>query len=428
MLKQYHRRFIWLNMSIVGVVFALMLVLISVYLYHSYYDALRTTMSEVIKPLSSSSVSGGERLSESRSSPKDREKKSASTGEGTSSLTSEERIGINTVFYDADSGEITLLSRTLVFDKEILAQAIPEIAAQDDSFGVLKKYNMIYYCSGGNGDYRIAVTTTTYILEPMVQLVLLFTGIFALVMVLFYFISRRLAILAGQPLERAMEREKRFIADVSHDLKTPLTVILANGDILQSNAQASVGEQMQWIDSTQRAAHKMQRMVNELLTLSNIESPERVVQMEPVDFSEVAEKSLLQMESVAYDRGIALENRIQARVQIRANPDYLQRVVDSLIENALKYEPNGGSVHVCLQTQKGYAIFTVTNPHGVIAPEDLPHIFERFYRADKARSFGESHGLGLTIAKSMTEKMNGAIRAESSPETGTCFSLRFKCL
>ncbi|MCD7786395.1 MAG: hypothetical protein LUG87_01755 [Oscillospiraceae bacterium] len=75
MLKQYHRRFIWLNMSIVGVVFALMLVLISVYLYHSYYDALRTTMSEVIKPLSSSSVSGGERLSESRSSPKDREKK-----------------------------------------------------------------------------------------------------------------------------------------------------------------------------------------------------------------------------------------------------------------------------------------------------------------------------------------------------------------
>ncbi len=427
MLKSYHRRFIWLNMCIVGVVLAFILVFISIYLYNDYYDALQTTMTEVVKPLSSSSVSGVERISDSKSLPKDREKKSSAASQSTSSLTSEQRSGINTVFYDADSGEITLLSKTLVFDRDILAQAVPEIVEQSDSFGVLKKYNMIYYRSGGSGDYRIAVTNTSYILEPMAQLVLLFTGIFALVMVLFYFISRRLAILAGQPLESAMEREKRFIADVSHDLKTPLTVILANGDILQSNAQATVGEQMQWIDSTQRAAHEMQRMVNELLTLSNVESPEMTVQTESVDFSEVAEKSILQMESVAYDRGISLESRLQENVQIRANQDYLQRVVDSLIENALKYEPSGGSVRVSLQAQKGYAIFTVTNPHSVIAPEDLPHIFERFYRADKARSPGESHGLGLTIAKSMTEKMNGTLRAESSKEAGTSFILRFKC-
>ncbi|MCD8066630.1 MAG: HAMP domain-containing histidine kinase [Oscillospiraceae bacterium] len=427
MLKSYHRRFIWLNMCIVGVVLAFILVFISIYLYNDYYDALQTTMTEVVKPLSSSSVSGAERISDSKSLPKDKEKKSSAASQSTSSLTSEQRSGINTVFYDSDSGEITLLSKTLVFDRDILAQAVPEIVEQADSFGVLKKYNMIYYRSGSSGDYRIAVTNTSYILEPMAQLVLLFTGIFALVMVLFYFISRRLAILAGQPLESAMEREKRFIADVSHDLKTPLTVILANGDILQSNAQAAVGEQMQWIDSTQRAAHEMQRMVNELLTLSNVESPEMTVETESVNFSEVAEKSILQMESVAYDRAIALESRLQENMQIRANQDYLQRVVDSLIENALKYEPSGGSVRVSLQAQKGYAVFTVTNPHSVIAPEDLPHIFERFYRADKARSPGESHGLGLTIAKSMTEKMNGTLRAESSKEAGTSFILRFRC-
>ncbi|MCD8017375.1 MAG: HAMP domain-containing histidine kinase [Oscillospiraceae bacterium] len=427
MLKSYHRRFIWLNMCIVGVVLAFILVFISIYLYNDYYDALQMTMTEVVKPLSSSSVSGVERISDSKSLPKDREKKSSVASQSTSSLTSEQRSGINTVFYDSDSGEITLLSKTLVFDRDILAQAIPEIVEQSDSFGILKKYNMIYYRSGGSGDYRIAVTNTSYILEPMAQLVLLFTGIFALVMVLFYFISRRLAILAGQPLESAIEREKRFIADVSHDLKTPLTVILANGDILQSNAQATVGEQMQWIDSTQRAAHEMQRMVNELLTLSNVESPEMTVQTESVNFSEVAEKSILQMESVAYDRAIALESRLQENMQIRANQDYLQRVVDSLIENALKYEPSGGSVRVSLLAQRGYAVFTVTNPHSVIAPEDLPHIFERFYRADKARSPGESHGLGLTIAKSMTEKMNGTLRAESSKEAGTSFILRFRC-
>ncbi len=426
MLKRYHRRFIWLNMSIVGVVFALILICISIYLYHDYYDALQSTMTEIVKPLSTSSASDGERISDSRSLPK--EKKSSSTAKSTSSLTSEERSGINTVFYTVSSGEITLISKNLVFDKDVIAQAIPEIVEQDDSFGVLDEYDMIYYRSGGNGDYKIAITSTWYILEPMVQLVLLFTGIFVLTMVLFYFISRHLAFLAGQPLESAIEREKRFVADVSHDLKTPLTVILANGDILQSNAQALVGEQMQWIDSTQRAAHEMQQMVNELLTLSHVESPEMTVQMTNVEFSEVVEKSILQMESVAYDRDITLESQLQESVQIRANQDYLQRVVDSLIENALKYEPSGGSVHVRLLSQKGYAIFTVANPHSVIAPEDLPHIFERFYRADKVRNLGESHGLGLTIAKGMTEKMNGTIQAESSPKTGTCFSLRFKCL
>ena len=120
---------------------------------------------------------------------------------------------------------------------------------------------------------------------------------------------------------------------------------------------------------------------------------------------------------------IASDPALQA-VFVEGDAGYLTRITSSLIENAVKYEPSGGEVRVRLAAEKNAAVYTVTNPGSCIAEADLPHIFERFYRADRARQ-GDGFGLGLAIAKEMTESMGGAITAESAAETGTCFRARF---
>ncbi|MCD8098178.1 MAG: HAMP domain-containing histidine kinase [Lachnospiraceae bacterium] len=454
MLRQYRRRFIILNMCIVGSILLLVFVCLGVCMYHDYYDALENTLTEVVKPISMLSDRAddllvGETDSDmagaddekpkpetetppdvadidsrpGRSNPPDMREKSGIT---TSELSAEERKGITTAFYDVEDEKMTVLSRNPVFSDDVLIQVIPVILAQEESFGTLRAYGMIYYYSGGEGgSYKIAVTRTWYIWESMLEFMLMLIVVFLLVMLIFYFISRRLAGFAAQPVEASNAREKRFIADVSHDLKTPLTVILANSSILQSNASSTVEEQMKWVESTQQATRDMQGIVEELLTISSVESLETALQMTSVDFSAAAERCALQMESVAYERGVVLDTQIEEELWVQANQDYLQRVIGSLMENALKHEPDGGSISAQLAAEAGHVVFTVSNPHGFIAPEDMPHIFERFYRADKTRT-GEGHGLGLAIAKSMTEAMGGTLLVHSSEETGTSFVLRLK--
>lgn len=441
MLKQYRRQFILLNMCLIGIILFLMLSVVGIYICHDYYDELRTTMSEVIKPLSSPASSSINTASSSQKKRTDTTKqepeKKNSSGSKTnnsnkdrdnkqSNLSSKERKGINTVFYTQKSGDISILSNELIFDEDTIAKVIPIIINQEENFGILYHYNMIYYCSGGEEVSKIAITTISYLGESIIKLGLILFSVFVVSMILLYFISCKISFLAIKPLDDAMIREKQFITDASHDLKTPLTVILANNNILQSNPQASVAEQMKWIDSTATAAHNMQTLVNNLLTLSQIESSESILEMEIINISDIVEKAVLQMESIAYDNEIELTSEIESNIHIRANCNYFLHIVSSLIENALKYEPKHGHVLVHLSSKKGAAILTVTNLNSVIPAEDLPHIFERFYRVDKTREAANSYGLGLAITKRITESMNGTIRVTSNIENGTEFSIRFK--
>lgn len=421
MLKRYRRQFILLELSLIGSVLALVLILVGVYMYHDYREELKNTMDEVVRPLRSSMFYGFEMERPPWEEAPDGPGRAPDDAGGPGS-----RKGIDTVFYMPGSGQIAVLSDDPLFDAETIAEAIPAIVRLEESFGTLREYGMIYYRSGGGGIYKIAIASTSYLRQSMTDLTLILAGIFFASMVLFYFISRRISLLAIRPLEEAMVREKQFVADASHDLKTPLTVILANSSILQSNPQSTVGQQMKWIDSTVSAAHNMRSMVNSLLTLSGVEASESTIELERVNLSDAAEQAILQMEGVAYDSGIELESEIESGIYIRGSRDYALQIVSSLIENALKYEPRHGSVSVRLRSERGQAVLTVANPNSVIAPEDLPHIFDRFYRADKTRDARGGHGLGLAIAKRMTEAMGAKISAASSDKAGTCFTVTYE--
>lgn len=222
-----------------------------------------------------------------------------------------------------------------------------------------------------------------------------------------------------------MARERQFVADASHDLKTPLSVILANNSILMENPDATVGSLERWTSSTQAAARNMQQMIGEMLTLADAEREDAPLAMETLDAAEVIMRAVLQLESVAYEKGVTLESDLPDELALRSNEDYLQRIATSLVENAIKYEPAGGTVTVCLVQRDQGAVLTVTNQHATIDEADLPHIFERFYRADKSRhdSKAGGHGLGLAITRQMVLRLGGQIEARSSAEKGTTFTV-----
>ncbi len=412
MLKEYQRKFVSLNILLVGTVLLLTLTSVGILMHHSYWEELRTTMSQVLRPLDAFPQGpGGQPFPGPPDRDEDRDRNHKS---------------ILTVFYDRKADAISILSQDQYLDEELVSAAARAAAGMKEPFGTLDGYDLIYYRSESGGLCKIALTDVQYIRASMTTLVLYLSLIFAAAMVLFYFISRYISKLAVKPLEEAWTREKQFVADVSHDLKTPLTVILANNSILRAEPEPSAQERRRWLDSTEAAAESMRELVNEMLTLSEMDAAGAAVAKERVDFSAIVRKALLQMESVAYDRGIALEESVAEAVMVEGNTEYLRRITASLIENALKYEPQGGKVTVSLGVLRGRAALSVRNLGAFISPEELPHIFERFYRTDKSRGAQAGHGLGLAIVKRMAELMGGHIQVESRPGDGTAFHVSFE--
>ena len=329
------------------------------------------------------------------------------------------RKDIAAVVYDPESDSTAVVSAAAELDDDTLETVLPVIAAQDEDFGTLADYGLIYYRSSGGAE-AIALTDTGYIGSSMADLGLTLAAVWLCAMACFLAVSIWLSKLAVRPMEQSVEREKQFVADVSHDLKTPLAVIAANNSILLEDPEAPVGTLRRWVDSTGQAARQMQGLVDEMLTLAAAQRGNETPPV-PVNLSDVVEKAALQLESVAYEKQVTLETEIAAHVTVLGNTEALQRIAASLMENAIKYEPSGGSVAVRLTSAKRQVRLKVRNGGAIIPPETLPHVFDRFYRGEKSRSPVEGHGLGLTIVKQLTENLGGSITVRSSETEGTVF-------
>ena len=228
----------------------------------------------------------------------------------------------------------------------------------------------------------------------------------------------------GLPVARAWDQQQRFVADASHELKTPLTVILANTSILRAHPERSVTSQSQWIESTQSEAERMQELVRDMLDLARPEHAETVREHARVDLTDLVEGGLLQFESVAFERNVSLASDIDRDVSVTGDAARLRRLVTTLLDNACKYVEKGGRIAVTLRQTARRIELHVHNTGTVIAEEDLPHVFDRFYRADKARTRSEgSYGLGLAIAREIAEEHGGSIAAASDETNGTTFTV-----
>ena len=233
----------------------------------------------------------------------------------------------------------------------------------------------------------------------------------AVILIISIFISRW----AVRPIEENLEQQKHFIANVSHDLKTPITVMMANNSILSKDANR---EQKQWIESNQNEANKMLKLVNSMLDL--IKSGVKGGKREKLNLSEIVEAESLSFESLAYDQKITYNTHIEKDIRITAIKEDIVKLIASLIDNAFKHAANADTITITLKGNK----FTVNNKKTHINKEDLNHIFDRFYIADKSRS-NKSHGLGLAIAYELANKNKAKLSATSNKSDGTTFTIVF---
>lgn len=325
--------------------------------------------------------------------------------------------------YDSYSGQTTLSSTELEHMNKKAFAAAASTGRIDDMYYKKETFfgkNLTVVA------YTNAYPTRSAILSTVTWCATLFCGS----MVVLFLISCVLAKLAVRPVQKAWTQQQQFLADASHELKTPLTVILANNDILLAHQKDTVQAQSKWVESTKAEATHMKNLVNSLLYLARSDASQSTPVMSAVPLGEITMNIALQFEPVAFDKGLELDyTDIDTTIRIEGDATKLNQLLHILVDNACKYGKGGGTVDLHLQRNNGGARLMVHNGGKPIDPEDLPHIFERFYRSDKARTQKNQeggYGLGLAIAKSIVEDHHGKISVTSTKESGTTFTVQFK--
>ena len=216
---------------------------------------------------------------------------------------------------------------------------------------------------------------------------------------------------ATRPVEKAWKQQRQFLSDASHELKTPLTVILSNAELLEQTELPD--KPARWTDNILSEAGRMRSLVEEMLTLARADNMVRTAVMAEVSLSDVAADCALAFEPVAFEAGKPLEYQIADGTLVLGDGDKLRQLISILLDNAIKYGADGGTITLSLQKTDRQARLTVSNPGDPIPPEQLGRLFERFYRADVSRGEKSGFGLGLPIARTIAEVHNGTLRAES---------------
>lgn len=233
-------------------------------------------------------------------------------------------------------------------------------------------------------------------------------------------LSFLLARWAVRPVEVAWNQQRQFVADASHELKTPLTVILTNAELLRMPGRGPE-EQKRLSESILTMSHQMRGLVESLLELARVDNGTAKLSFSELDLSTLVEEGLLPFEPVYFEKELQLESRVVPGLRVRGSESHLRQVLDILLDNAAKYCTPGGAVKVELKRQGSHCVLSVSNPGEEISREDLKNIFKRFYRIDKARTGNHSYGLGLSIAESIVQGHGGKIWAESKAGVNTFF-------
>jgi len=218
-------------------------------------------------------------------------------------------------------------------------------------------------------------------------------------------------------LDRLTRSRRQMTADIAHDLRNPLTVI---GGYIESMREGVLKPTPERLDAIQTEVQHLQRLVEDLRILSQAEAGELRLDLEPVSMAALADRMIQSYRPLADKQGVILTTDIRTDLpHINADPDRLAQVLGNLITNSLRYTPRGGRITLEAAQVQNDLILTVNDNGRGIPPESLPHVFDRFYRADQARTHADGSGLGLAIAKSIIEAHGGTISAGSQPGAGT---------
>jgi heavy metal sensor kinase len=223
-------------------------------------------------------------------------------------------------------------------------------------------------------------------------------------------------------LEAAFAQQKQFASDAAHELRTPVTVMLTQTQTAL-NRERSAEDYRQTVEACQRAAQRMRRLIESLLELTRFDAGQEVLKRVRFDFSKAVSDSLEMVQTLADEKQVKVFAELEA-LEIMGDPERLAQVVTNLLTNAIQYNQPGGEVRVRLETDGGLAVLTVADTGPGIAPEDLPRVFERFYRAEQSRTGNGNSGLGLSICKAIVAAHGGTIEVASEAGRGSAFTVR----
>lgn len=227
-------------------------------------------------------------------------------------------------------------------------------------------------------------------------------------------------------LRRSERLRRELVANVSHELRTPLTSIKGFVETLLAGALRDEQHGRRFLEIIEAETNRLTKLVDDLLELSRLESKGVTFQLQPVDLAAVCVAVVNRHQPRAESAGVQLECFPEAQATVVADPDRVEQVVTNLVDNALKFTPEGGRIRVRVGVFGSEARVSVEDTGRGIPPEDLSHVFERFYRADRSRTrTSGGSGLGLAIAKHLVEMQGGRIWAESTPGRGSVFSFAF---
>ena len=303
------------------------------------------------------------------------------------------------VSYDGEILEVKNGMSTVHTDEELvsLTESIVKSGRNNGT-----ENNLAFYKTDKGGYILVSFMDNTVINESAMTLfryTLIFGGV---ALILFFFLSVFLARKIVNPLEESYQKQKQFISDAGHELKTPVSVVSANAELLSRE----IGDN-QWLQNIQYENERMGMLVGQLLDLARTENV--TPQMEHINLSRLVDGEALPFESVAFEKGLVLNTNITSNICVVGNSTQLKQIVSILIDNAIRHSKGEGEVWLTLTKEHGFAKLSVINKGDEIPEEQRSKIFERFYRVDTARNDDKHYGLGLAIAKAITSSHKGDI-------------------
>ena len=431
MIKKLRRRIVLINMLLIGAVILTIIVIVNINDYSSSVTVMERGMNQVFDK---NGRMFGDIPDQQDKSSDDSElpmiddfKPDDDSRDGKRKFGNDTPIQISSyviVEIDDDGNILLKTENDLSIDSETLEKCVKNAVKARRTFGQIMDEGLMYLKRTDMSRNRIIFADNSFIFSNLRKSIIISSLMFTAAMAVIFIISLLLSGLAVKPVKRAWEQQKQFVADASHELKTPLTVILANNNIMMSHKNSTVSDERQWLESTEEEANHMKKLIDNMLFLAKSDAGEAKVQLSEVNFSEITEGCALNFEPVAFEKEIMIDTDIESDITLKGDATQLNQLAHILVDNAVKYADGGTTVTIRLHRHGDRVEFSVNNIGTPISKEDAEHIFDRFYRAEKSRTT-KGYGLGLSIAQRITEGMNGKISVESNSESGTTFTVKF---
>lgn len=315
--------------------------------------------------------------------------------------------------YVNQQGAVELVEGDMFLTKEEVSQASARALLCSEQSGTLLRDNLRFYKSE-YPDGQVVVLSDMSVEHSAIHGLIRGCAIVGgVVLCLFFGLSVLLVNWMLRPVELSWQQQKQFVADASHELKTPLTVIMTNAELLQEGTYSNQ-EKSQFLSSIVAMSAHMRSLVEGMLELARVDDGAVKTGFGPVDMTSLVSDGILPFEALYFERGLTLNADVEPGITLQGSEQYLSQILEILLDNAMKYSAAGGSVQVRLRRQGIHCILTVASPGNALSPEEQMDIFKRFYRVDKARSRDGSYGLGLSIAYRIVSEHGGKIWAESA--------------